>query len=213
MLLAKFMQITCQMNDLSITSADSISQATVEMEVELIDGGLLLLTHEAKVTANEYPVHQTRERTMIFIPEEIQVDLAIVIDVTGSMEGEINGVIAALKQFIAEMDTSRQSPLMTLITFGDQVKVTAFTRNIDILRGAIEDLTASGGGLCEEASAEALLVAIPHTKAEGQILFASDASPYADADIEKVVELLKNKAINFNAFITGDCTMEESWNF
>jgi uncharacterized repeat protein (TIGR01451 family) len=48
-------QITCQMDDLSIATADSISQATVDMEVELKDAGLLVLTHEAKVTANEYP--------------------------------------------------------------------------------------------------------------------------------------------------------------
>jgi uncharacterized repeat protein (TIGR01451 family) len=204
-------QITCQLNDLSIASADSISQATVEMEVQLTDGGLLLLTHQAKVTANEYPAHQIYEPTTIFIPEEIQVDLALVIDITGSMQDEMNGVIAALKEFIAQIDSS-QSPLMTLITFGDQVKVTAFTRDIDVLRGAIEDLTASGGGLCEEASVEALLVAIPHTKAEGDILFATDASPYPEADVEKVLDLLKDKAIHFNAFITGDCSMEESWN-
>jgi hypothetical protein len=204
-------QITCQLNDLSIASADSISQATVEMEVQLTDGGLLLLTHQAKVTANEYPAHQIYEPTTIFIPEEIQVDLALVIDVTGSMQEEMNGVIKALKEFIAQIDSS-QSPLMTLITFGDQVKVTAFTRDIEVLRGAIEALTASGGGLCEEAGVEALLVAIPHTKLEGDILFATDASPYPEADLEKVLDLLKDKAIHFNAFITGDCSMEESWN-
>jgi len=206
-----FPKITCQFNDLSIASPDSVSQATVEMEVELKDAGLLLLTHEAKVTANEYPAHLVRERTTIFIPDGIQVDLALVIDVTGSMQEEINGVIKALKAFIAEMDT-RTAPLMALLTFGDDVKVAAFTRDMAVLRGAIEDLTASGGGLCEEASVEALLVAIPHTKASGDILFATDASPYDDADVEKVMTLLRGKGIRFNAMITGDCSKQDSWN-
>ena len=102
-----------------------------------------------------------RERTTIFIPEAIQVDLALVIDVTGSMQEEINGIIKALKTFIAERDAST-APLMALLTFGDDVKLAAFTRDMAVLRGAIEELTASGGGLCEEASVEALLVAIPH---------------------------------------------------
>ncbi|RKZ39878.1 MAG: hypothetical protein DRR00_32970, partial [Candidatus Parabeggiatoa sp. nov. 3] len=97
-----FPQISCEMNDLSIASADSVSQATVEMEVELKDAGLLLLTHEAKVTASEYPAHLVRTRTTVFVPEDIQVDLALVIDVTGSMQEEINGIIKALKTFIAE---------------------------------------------------------------------------------------------------------------
>jgi hypothetical protein len=105
-----------------------------------------------------------------------------------------------------------QSPLMALITFGDEVKVTAFTRDLAVLRGAIEDLTANGGGTCPEASVEALLVALRHTEEGGDMLFSTDASPYPDADVEKVVNLLKAKNISFNAMITGDCTMKDSWN-
>jgi len=206
-----FPQISCEMNDLSLASADSVSQATVEMDVELKDAGLLLLTHQAKVTASEYPAHSVRERTTVFVPEDIQVDLALVIDVTGSMQEEINGIIKALKTFIAEREAST-TPLMALLTFGDNVKLAAFTRDMDVLKGAIADLTASGGGLCEEASVEALLVAIPHTKVGGEILFATDASPYDDADVEKVMTLLRGKGIRFNAMITGDCSMPESWN-
>jgi uncharacterized repeat protein (TIGR01451 family) len=206
-----FPQITCEINDLSVASADRVSQATVEMEVELKDAGLLLLTHEAKVTASDYPAHSVRERTTVFVPEDIQVDLALVIDVTGSMQEEINGVIKALTEFTDNLDTGT-APLMALLTFGDEVKLAAFTRDLAVLKEAIADLTASGGGLCEEASVEALLVAIPHTKAGGDILFATDASPYDDADVEKVIELLRGKGIRFNAMITGDCSMPESWN-
>jgi uncharacterized repeat protein (TIGR01451 family) len=199
-------QITCQLNELSVANA-----AKVEIEVTLIDGGLLLLTHEATVTANEYAAHQDRERTRIFIPEEIQVDIVMVIDVTGSMQDEINGVIGALQAFIEKIDSS-QSPLMALIIFGDEVKVAAFTRDLEILRNAVTNLTANGGGTCHEASIEALSVALRHIKNGGDILFSTDASPYPDADVEGVVQLLKEKAVKFNALITGDCTMKESWN-
>ncbi|MDM8559107.1 VWA domain-containing protein [Candidatus Parabeggiatoa sp. HSG14] len=87
-----------------------------------------LILHKAKVTENEYPAHLVRERTTIFIPEDIQVDLAFVIDVTGSMQDEMNSVINALTDFIDEIDTST-APLMALLTFGDEVKVAAFTQD------------------------------------------------------------------------------------
>ncbi|HID98890.1 MAG TPA: DUF11 domain-containing protein [Thiotrichaceae bacterium] len=206
-----FPKITCEMNDLSIATADKVSHATVEMDVELKDAGLLLLTHEAKVTANEYPAHLVRERTNISIPDDIQVDLALVVDSTGSMQEEINGVIKALTAFTNQIDPSK-APLMALLTFGDEVKMAAFTRDLSVLRGAIEDLTASGGGLCPEASIEALSVAIPHTKAGGDILLITDASPYPDADVEKVMRLLRSKGIRFNPMVTGDCSMQKSWN-
>jgi uncharacterized repeat protein (TIGR01451 family) len=209
-------KITCQMNDLSIASADSVSHATVEMDVTLKDAGLLLLTHEAKVTANEYPAHTDRERTQIFIPDGIEVDLAFVIDVTGSMQEEMNGTMKALKEFIAEIEARTAlleiTPLMALITFRDEVKVAAFTRDLSVLVNAIEQLKAEGGGTCPEASVEALLIAIPHTKEGGDILFSTDASPYPDAEVEKVTELLRSKGIRFNTMITGDCSQESSWN-
>jgi hypothetical protein len=59
--------LTCSLTNLSVNSADSISHITVNVDVVLIDAGLLLLTHEAKVTANEYPAHLVNERTKVFI--------------------------------------------------------------------------------------------------------------------------------------------------
>ena len=78
--------------------------------------------------------------------------------------------------------------------------------------GAIAQLQAEGGGTCPEASVEALKIAIPHTKQGGDILFATDASPYVDANIEAVIEKLRNKGIRFNGIITGDCSQPDSWN-
>jgi uncharacterized repeat protein (TIGR01451 family) len=83
---------TCTLADLSV-EAGGVSQTAVNFSETLQDPGLLLLTHEAQVSANEHPVdHQDRARTEIFIPAEYQVDMALVVDVTGSMQAEMNGV-------------------------------------------------------------------------------------------------------------------------
>ncbi|RKZ81179.1 MAG: hypothetical protein DRR16_22540, partial [Candidatus Parabeggiatoa sp. nov. 3] len=208
---SKLPTVICELTDLSIDSPEAISHITVHTQVLLNDPGLLLLTHEATVKANEYPTHTDRERTKIAIPEGIKVDIAFVIDVTGSMQQEINGVIKALKAFIAEIEPSK-APLIALIVFTDDVKIEAFTRDLDVLLGAVKKLKAEGGGTCPEASVEALLIAVPHTKEGGEILFATDASPYADAEVEKVMALLRGKGIRFNAMITGDCSNESDWN-
>jgi uncharacterized repeat protein (TIGR01451 family) len=204
-------KITCSLINLSIASADSISQAKVGIDIALKDAGLLMLTATAKATANDYPADTEKAQTKIFIPEGIEVDIAFVIDVTGSMQEEINGVIKALQKFIAEIDPN-DAPLVALVVFTDDVKVKAFTHDLDVLLRAVNRLEAGGGGTCPEASAEALLIAIPHTKQGGSILFSTDASPYENADIDGITEQLRGKGIRFNAMITGDCTHKEDWN-
>ncbi len=59
---------------------------------------------------------------------------------------------------------------------------------------------------------EALTLAIEHLKEGGVILFTTDASPYADADIEKLGKLISGKEMNLTTILTGDCSDRESWN-
>lgn len=202
--------VTCQIDDLSIASAEAISHITVSLNVTLIDMGLLLLTHDAKVTATEYPVHSVKERTKIFIGD-VKMDMVFVVDTTNSMAAEINGVIAALKKFIAKIDQS-QAPLIVLIEFKDNVWLKAATRDLNVLLSAVEDLKAEGGGTCPEASVEALTLAVEHLKDGGVILFTTDASHYADADIEKLGNLMSGKDMNLITILTGDCSNQDSWN-
>ncbi len=122
-----------------------------------------MLIHEAQIMANEYPAHTNTGRTKIAIPHDIQVDMSIVLDMTASMIEEMKAIITALKAFIAGIDPEN-APLIALITFTDEVKKNAFTRDISVLLEAIERLKVSGGGSCPEASAEALNIAIPHTR-------------------------------------------------
>ena len=201
-------KVICSFADIEPTNGAS----SVSLDVELKDLGLLLLILEAKLSANEYPTHSVRERTRIDIPTDIEVDIAFVIDVTGSMQEEIDGVIKALKEFIATIDPN-ESPLIALVTFKDNVTYNAFTSDMTVLLTAINKLKAKGGGACPEAAIEALKdITIPHVKKGGTILFVTDASPYDDADVEGTLALLRSKGIRFNAMLTGDCSMESSWN-
>ncbi len=205
--------LTCSMTDLSVDSPDDISSVAVNFEEVLQDPGLLALTHDAKVTANGYPAHTSKARTKIFIPPEYQVDFAIVIDVTGSMEKEMDGTKSAVNNFIKGLKAQNQdSPLTALVVFRDEVMVKAVTTDLSLVETAISKMEASGGGTCPEASVEALDVAITHVKEGGTIFFVTDASPYEDADIAGIMERMGTKGIIFNAIITGDCTNKDSWN-
>jgi hypothetical protein len=98
------------------------------------------------------------------------------------------------------------------IEFKDDVKVLAFTKDLPLLQKVIEGLQAEGGGLCPEASVEALNVALDHVKDNGVIFFSIDASPYNDADMESLAARLKTQQVKFNAVVTGDGAEKESWN-
>ena len=205
--------LTCSLTDLSVDSPDDISSVAVNFEEVLQDPGLLALTHDVKVTANGYSAHTSRARTKVFIPPEYQVDFAIVIDVTGSMEKEMDGTKSAVNNFIKGLKAQNQdSPLTALVVFRDEVMVKAVTTDLSLVENAISKMEASGGGTCPEASVEALDVAITHVKEGGTIFFVTDASPYEDADIAGIMERMGTKGIIFNAIITGDCTNKDSWN-
>ena len=59
--------------------------------------------------------------------------------------------------------------IVALVVFTDEVKIKAFPRDFKVLLKAVESLQAAGGGKCPEASADALLIAIFHTKPDGNI--------------------------------------------
>ncbi|RKZ37931.1 MAG: hypothetical protein DRQ49_15365, partial [Gammaproteobacteria bacterium] len=182
-----------------------------DINVVLKDPGLLLLINEAQVSAKGYSIYKEKERTKVYIPPEYQVDIALVIDVTGSMQPEMNGVKNALTNFIAEIEQS-QFPLTALVIFGDEVTLKAVTTDMSLVEKVIDDMKAAGGGSCPEASVEALDVATTHVKKGGTIFFVTDASPYEDADMTTIFDRIKTKEINLNAVVTGDCSNQDSWN-
>jgi len=155
--------------------------------------------------------HTSRERTKIFIPPEYKVDMVLVIDVTHSMQEEMNGVKQALIEFAEEFDAS-MFPLTALIVFRDEVIVKAVTTDMNLLADAIGKMEASEGGTCPEASIEALNIAISHVKDGGIIVLATDASPYPEADIEDTTKRLREKNVSLHMQWTGDCSNENDQN-
>jgi hypothetical protein len=205
-----FPKITCDIVDLDVNSTDSTSHITVGISVILRDPGLLLLTHEASVSANEYPLHSHRERTKVDIGDGF-VNMVFLVDETGSMQQEINGVIKAIREVVTQLNGTT-APWLALVSFKDEVVLKAATQDLELFKQALNDLEVEGGGTCPEASLEALSIAIPHVKAGGTIFLATDASPYEDANMEGVIESLRSRGIRFIPMLTGDCTDDSNWN-
>jgi len=199
--------ITCELVDL--TSDDAAIR--VNLDVELTDPGLLVLINQASVKANEYPAHSSRERTKVFIPPDYKVDMVLVIDVTRSMQEEMNGVKKALTQSTTEFEPS-QFPLTALVVFRDEVTLKVLTTDVNLLVTEIGKMKAADGGACPEASFEALDVAIAHVKDGGTVFLVTDASPYPDSDVAGAIQRLRDKGIRLNPMITGDCSNEKDWN-
>lgn len=197
--------IVCDLSELAV-SASSTGHSLINMDMQLTDAGLLSLTQEAKITASNYPTHSVRSRNTIAVPDGIEVDFAIVIDVTGSMSEEINAIKEAVRKYLNEHVDLNKHPTNALVTFRDEVRVEAYTTDMSKLLTALNKLKASGGGTCPEASAEALEIAIKHVKPGGYILIGTDASPYEDTDLEGLVQSLREKNIHLTTIITGDCS-------
>jgi len=198
--------VICSLPDLPVGG-----QTTVNLEVLLKDAGMLLLTNDATVFAANYSPHTVKERTPIFIPDDVKMDMIFVLDTTNSMQEELNGVVAAIKTFIAEVPAD-QRPSAALVTFKDDVKLNVFTQDLQLLLNAAEQLRATGGGECPEASAEALEIGLKHLQDGGILMLATDASPYPETDLSQLEDQIKQKNVKFHALISGDCAMADSQN-
>lgn len=204
--ISEYPTVVCDLEDLSIATPDSISQVVVDLDVQLTNLALLLLTHEARVSATNYPAHTVREHTKIVVPPEAMADLTLVMDTTHSMNEEVNGTIRALQSLIKAQMNATVQPVVSVIEFKDNVTLRAFTTDLQQVLNVVQQFEVAEGGLCQEASAEALDLAISHTVPGGTIVLVTDASPYEGSDINALARRLKEKRIKFNSLISGDCT-------
>jgi uncharacterized repeat protein (TIGR01451 family) len=204
--ISEYPTVVCELGDLSIATPDRISQVVVEVNVKLTDAMLLVLTHEAKIAATNYPAQTVREHTQVVVPPEAMADIMLVMDTTHSMNEEVNGVIKALQSFLKAQMNAKVAPVVSVIEFKDNVTLRAFTRNLQQVIDVVQQFEVGEGGLCQEASAEALDLAITHTVPGGTIVLVTDASPYEGSDVNALARRLKEKRIKFNTLISGDCT-------
>jgi hypothetical protein len=176
----------CTLNDLSIADATQISKAAVEINLNLVDAGLLILTSEAKLTATDYAEHLAKSRTNIMIPKDFKAGLVLAIDTTYSMNKFINGVIKGLEQFIKDsMKDPVTAPLTVLIEFKDDVRiVTPPTRDMNAVLAGLRSLKVGGGGTCPEASVEAFNLGADYLTDNGVLSIVTNAPPYPDANVD-----------------------------
>jgi len=191
-------KVLCPLKDLSIASSDQVSKATVDVDFQLVDPGLLVLTTEAKLTATNYAEHIARNFTRIAIPKDTKIDLVIAVDTTYSMNGIINGIIKAIKEFIQThlTDPTVTPPLTVLMGYKDDVRlVIPPTRDMNVVLAALQALKIEDGGTCPEASVEALNLAADYLRKDGVILGATNAPAHPEAD----VEALKKRLVEMDA--------------
>jgi uncharacterized repeat protein (TIGR01451 family) len=210
--ISEYPAVVCQLVDLSIATPDSVSHVVISVDVKLTDATLLILTHEARVAAANYSAHTVRERTNVVVPPEAMANITFVMDTTHSMNEEVNGVIKALQMFIEEQINANLQPIVSIIEFKDNVTLRAFTSNMQQVLDTVQQFQVAEGGLCQEASAEALGLAISHTVRSGTIFLITDAAPYEDADLGVLTKRLRDKQIRFSTLISGDCTTSSGQN-
>ena len=143
------------------------------------------------------------------------VNIAFVIDDTGSMSDEIDGVKQALTDFITQLGAldPPQHPLIEVVSFEDQVNKLIVSSDLNAIQNVVNGLFAGGGGDCPESSAEALLAASKDvvgsfasaTGKKGKILFATDASPHAGFSLAGIEATIQSKGIDIVELVTGDC--------
>ncbi len=207
--------VICDLDDLSIATPDSISRIVVDINVTLTDATLLMLTQEARVSADNYPAHSIREHTKVVVPSDAMANITLVMDTTQSMNEELNGTIKALQSFVVIQAKATVKPIISVIEFKDNVTLQAFTTDEQQVLDIIQHFVVEGGGLCQEASAEALDLAIDHTLPGGIIVLITDASPYEGSDMAALAKRLRDKQVNLTVLISGDCTTssgQTSWN-
>ncbi len=133
--------------------------------------------------------------------------IVFAIDDTGSMSEEIGAVRNALDQYITLLESSSSSstPTIHMLTFKDDVTSRITSSDLTQVRAAVASLSASGGGDCPEASAQALLSASQLVNNGGTILMATDASTQPGVDIGAVISDLRNRGVTVNTILSGDC--------
>lgn len=144
------------------------------------------------------------------------VDIALVIDDTGSMGDDIDGVKASILAFIDLLEdlglAEAEQPNIQVTTFKDGVSQLPASNDLEVIRSQVNALFASGGGDCPEASGQAILEAAKNLPAagagnilRGTMYIATDASPHRGYDLDGIRNQLRAKGIRVITGLSGDC--------
>lgn len=131
--------------------------------------------------------------------------LAFVIDDTGSMYDDLEGVKSALTLFISFLDALGADVQINLITFKDNVSSRIVSNDLPAVQAVVNTLFPSGGGDCPEASVQALNLAAKNLRRGGIAMLATDASGHSGLNIANTIAALRAKGIQVNVLLSGSC--------
>lgn len=160
-------------------------------------------THEY-VKGELYSDDNESEATKITV--EKGVDVTFVIDVSGSMGGEIDALKAAMTRYIEAIRDSGKKSKMTLITFYDEPgtqKVELTTTNAEAMLSAVSRLTADGGVYPGEISLHALETAVQIADENSHIIMVTDEEAYPGVNCHNLMTLAADKNITISSNVVG----------
>jgi hypothetical protein len=201
-------KIVCDLGDLSVANSDAVSRVNINIDAEL-GQSLVQLNADTKVYATNYPEHKDVISTATLLGDG-KVDAILLLDITASMGEELQAVIHAVKQKLTQQFENAAKPVIAIVTFRDSVKIEVVSDDLNVLLKSLEKLEAKDGGLCPEASAQALDLALDHIKPNGLILFVTDAPPYDGTDVEAIKAKIVEKQVNFVSIpVISDCATNQ----
>ncbi|MEK7992042.1 MAG: hypothetical protein VSS52_013610 [Thiotrichaceae bacterium] len=165
------------------------------------------------LTSPGFEEYRSTQNLMVLDPDAAgNADLVILIDDTGSMDEDILGVQRALYQIINELtvaDTEGLAmPRIAILTFKDDVTQRVISNDFQRLLSSVTRLNASGGGLCPEASVQAMAEGLNLLKDGGELLLVTDASPHPDTYVSEVLKVMDSKSAVLNVMLSGSCQTE-----
>lgn len=138
--------------------------------------------------------------------------IGFIIDDTGSMGAEIDGVKSLIRQIIAESEANRAAGTVVptnylMIRYGDpDVGSPVVTKDPNALLASVNALYPHGGGDCPELAQTALLRAVQAGEVRSTFYFFSDASSKDRSLAGRVQAAANDKKSRINYTVTGSCS-------
>nr|XP_022288711.1 von Willebrand factor A domain-containing protein 7-like [Crassostrea virginica] len=142
----------------------------------------------------------------------IKTSLTFVIDVTGSMGDDINGVKTATKNIVNEAKDSAFVPKnYILVTFSDPASLTTGRETSDpyTMLDWLDEIIVSGGDDCPEYAMTGLLKGIEMSNNNSKIYVLTDADAKDEHLRDEVTNGIRRKNLEPVFIITGQCSRKK----
>jgi hypothetical protein len=143
------------------------------------------------------------------------LDVALIIDGTGSMERIIDTVKSRMRQLVLAIHRLVPTTRMGIVVFGgrgEPIQVQPLTISPDVLLNFLNNIRAQNGGAWQEDTLGAVRTAVDrldwHPLAKKVIILVGDTPPF-DEDTEPTLEEVRKLRAENGIFNTVDVTVEE----